>query len=83
MIYICRFLSISISLKRNFIVDLNIYNISTLYLHYIYRISTQISTDHVHEMVERHLQRDVDHVVRVGGGQHVVASRVVTEQVHR
>ena len=38
---------------------------------------------HVHDVVERHLQRDVDHVVRVGGGQHVVAGRVVTQQVHR
>ena len=64
----------------------DIYIISTLYLRYIYfiySISTQISTDHVHEMVERHLQRDVDHVMRVGGGQHIVACRVVTEQVHR
>ena len=38
---------------------------------------------HVHDVVERHLQRDVDHVVRVGGGQHVVAGGVVTQQVHR
>ena len=57
----------------------SIYAISTLYLRYIYAIST----DHVHEVVERHLQRDVDHVVRVGGGQHVVAGGVVTQQVHR
>ena len=37
---------------------------------------------HVDNVVERHLERDVDHVVRVGGGQDVVPGWVVPQQVH-
>ena len=38
---------------------------------------------HIDNVVERHLESDVDHVVGVGSGQHVVPSRVVSQQVHR
>ena len=34
------------------------------------------------QVVEGQLETDVHHVVRVGGGQDVVARWVVTEQVH-
>ena len=37
---------------------------------------------HVHQVVESELETDVDHVVRVGGGEDVVALGVVPEQVH-
>ena len=33
-------------------------------------------------MVESQLEADVDHVVGVGGGEDVVALRVVPQQVH-
>ena len=37
---------------------------------------------HVHQVVESELEAHVDHVVRVGGGEDVVALGVVTEQIH-
>ena len=37
---------------------------------------------HVDNVIEGQLEGDVDHVVRVGSGQHVVASRVISQQIH-
>ena len=37
---------------------------------------------HVDNVVEGQLQGDVDHVVRVGSGQDIVASGVISQQIH-
>ena len=38
---------------------------------------------HVNDVVEGHLEGDVDHVMGVGSRQDIVACRVVSEEIHR
>ena len=37
---------------------------------------------HVDDVIKSQLESDVDHVVGVGRGQDVVASRVISQQIH-
>ena len=60
------------------------HGLSSLILEYhAYFSLTESQSHHVYDMVERHLEGDVDHVMGVGSRQDIVACRVVSEEIHR